>query len=129
MTDHRELDAGLALLDRQILDVEGLPVGKVDDIELSDDEGARPRVTALLLGPVALGKRIGGRLGSVMMGAGERLAHGHGPIRIPIELVKDIGVSVKLAVRVDELDRVTDLDDWLCEHFIARIPGAESASE
>ncbi len=131
MTEPKEIDAGLGLLDRQVLDLNGEPVGKVDDVELSHGSPGEeaPTITALLLGPTAYGKRIGGRLGASISGAGQRLSHGDGPIRIPIELVKEIDVSVMLAVEVGELSRLEDVDAWLREHFIARIPGAERASE
>jgi hypothetical protein len=67
------LDAQLHLLDRQVLDSDGVPVTTVDDLELGAAEGApelapeipvgtpAPVLTALLTGPV-LGTRIfGGR--------------------------------------------------------------------
>ena len=65
----RVLDAQLHLLDRQVLDHDGVPVTTVDDLELSgpavdveiEPGTAAPVVTALLTGPV-LGTRIfGGR--------------------------------------------------------------------
>ena len=62
----RLLDARLHLLDRQLLDDDGAPVGIVDDLELSGAEfgaltaGARPpRVTGLVSGHV-LATRIFG---------------------------------------------------------------------
>ena len=54
----RLLDARLHLLDRQMLDDRGVPVGIVDDLELSADAfgdipaGAAPRVTGLVSGHV-----------------------------------------------------------------------------
>ena len=65
----RLLDARLHLLDRQVIDVHGVPVTAVDDLELSDvvlDEDLPPDtpapvIMAMLSGPV-LGTRIfGGR--------------------------------------------------------------------
>ena len=62
-------DAQLHLLDRQVLDVDGVPVTTVDDIEISARPPGTPlpagtlapTLTALLTGPV-LGTRIfGGR--------------------------------------------------------------------
>ena len=58
---------GLDLLDRQILDCGGQPVGKVDDVELDVDADGTPYVAALLVGQQALGDRIGGRLGRVVL--------------------------------------------------------------
>ncbi|MDQ3953941.1 MAG: hypothetical protein M3285_00115 [Actinomycetota bacterium] len=131
MNNRRTMDAGLDLLDRQVLDREGLPIGKVDDVELSQANPSEdaPHAAALLLGPLAYGHRLGGRLGSSIAGAGARLGRHERPLRIPMEMVKSIGVSVTLAVSLDEVDRAVNLDQWLRDHFIARIPGAGNATE
>ncbi len=128
MTD-KVLHAGLDLLDRQIIDRDDELVGKVDDLELSNDKDEPPRVVALLLGPQAYGQRLGGRLGNWIATTGARIAGTRQPIRIPLEVVKDIGVSIKLSVSSADLDRVERLDDWLEEHVIRRIPGAGDATE
>ena len=62
----RSLWAGVDLLDRQIIDVNGVPAGKVDDLEFSfePDPDALPIVDKILCGPAALGRRFGGRLGA-----------------------------------------------------------------
>lgn len=54
------LDLGLHLLDRQLLDVDGEPAGKVDDVELVV-EADGVRVAALLSGRAPLLRRLGGR--------------------------------------------------------------------
>lgn len=54
------LDAGLDLLDREIVDNEGTVVGQVDDVELSDPSAGPPEIAALLLAPAAYGRRLGG---------------------------------------------------------------------
>jgi sporulation protein YlmC with PRC-barrel domain len=88
------LHAGLGLLDRQIIDKDDELVGKVDDVELSDPEGGEPpRITALLLGPQAYGRRLGGRLGQSIAAIGARLGGTKERIRIPIEYVADFGSS------------------------------------
>jgi len=57
------IDGALELLDRQLLDVEGRMLGKVDDVELTQTD-AGLTITALLTGQVALLHRLGGSLGS-----------------------------------------------------------------
>src|SRR4029450_8950181 len=48
----RILEAGLHLLDRQLIDADGRLAGKVDDLELEFPEGGGPPVvTAILVGP------------------------------------------------------------------------------
>ena len=112
------LDAQLHLLDRQVLDVDGVPVTTVDDLELSGpapDEpipegAASPSITALLTGPV-LGTRIfGGRPPS------NRL------IRIPWDVVSGVDTVISVGVRSDSLD-ASWVERWLRTHVIGRIPG------
>lgn len=125
----RVIHAGLDLLDRQILDCNDEPVGKVDDVELTDPKEGPPRVTALLLGPEAYGRRLGGRLGLWIASTAVRLGGTGEPIRIPMEMVDEVGVSIKLKVPLDAVDRAERLDLWLRNNLIGRIPGADSASE
>lgn len=119
---------GFDLLDRQILDRDGEPVGKVDDVELDVGPDGSPAVAALLVGQRALGDRIGGRLGRWMAGAARRLSHDDRPVaRIPFDLVADISSSVNLSVR-RELLADPPLELWLRDHVVGRIPGAGDAS-
>jgi sporulation protein YlmC with PRC-barrel domain len=117
------------LLDRQILDSRGEPVGKVDDVELDRGPDGTLCVAALLVGQQALGDRIGGRLGLWMAGAARRLSpdYHRGPIRIPFGLVAEITSAVNLSVR-RELLPDPPLETWLREHLIGRIPGASDAT-
>ncbi|MBT2596280.1 hypothetical protein [Arthrobacter sp. ISL-72] len=114
----RTLDAQLHLLDRQVLDNDGVPVTTVDDLELSPPgsgpeipEGTpAPVITALLTGPI-LGTRIfGGRPPSSRL------------IRIPWKDVADVGVVVRLGVSGQNLD-ADWVERWIRDKIIARIPG------
>ena len=119
------LDAQLHLLDRQVLDSDGVPVTTVDDLELGFPEGApelplgtvipegtpAPVLTALLTGPV-LGTRIfGGRPPSSRL------------IRIPWTDVADVGVVVRLGVSGQGLD-ADWVERWIRDKIIARSPGS-----
>jgi len=126
MTDGRVLDLHLHLLDRQVIDVDGRMVCKVDDLELELDTAGRPYVTAILVGPRALGPRLGGRLGRWFAAIPRRLAGAdrqQQPPRIDFAQVTDVGSAVKLARRADEID-VGPLERWVDEHVIGRIPGS-----
>jgi hypothetical protein len=119
------LDAGLALLDRQILDCEGRPIAKVDDLEVAFDSGGRPYIAAILCGPGAAGPRIGGRIGHSIVAVWRRLhpaANPH-PAAIPMNAVARIDSAVHLSVAADRTT-VRALDQWAAEHIIDRIPGA-----
>jgi sporulation protein YlmC with PRC-barrel domain len=134
---------GSDLLDRQIVDCDGLLVGKVDDVELEDadledadledgelTDGGPPRVVALLFGPGALGQRIGGRFGRAIAGLARRLHPDPDPasVRIPYEVVAHLDSAVHLGIPRGELPRPW-LEGWLCDCVIARIPGAGRAGE
>ncbi|WIM93025.1 hypothetical protein ACTOB_004990 [Actinoplanes oblitus] len=118
----------LNLLDRQILDRDGRPVGKVDDLELAIHDDGSPHVAALLVGQQALGDRIGGRLGAWIAGTARRLAPDdrQQPIRIPYDYVGTVDSAVKLTV-ARELLPDAPLETWLRDHLITRIPGADNA--
>ncbi len=125
----RVIDRHLHLLDRQVVDPDGRMVCKVDDLELELDERGRPYVTAILLGPRALGPRLGGRLGRWVAAIGERLAERDRPVsRIDFSLVTDIGSAIAVSRPRGRLD-VIPLEDWVEEHVIARIPGSRHESE
>lgn len=123
----RVLDAHLHLLDRQVLDADGVPVCTVDDVEVlgvgpagpagpTQEDDDVPHVAALLTGPV-LGTRIfGGRPPP------DRWK------RIPWADVADVGTAVRLAVRGEHLD-VTWQERWFRDHVIARIPGGRRAAD
>ncbi|MCW2505517.1 MAG: hypothetical protein JWO79_3801 [Actinomycetia bacterium] len=123
----RQYDAALSLLDRQVVDPRKLPVANVDDVELETGENGELWVSAILVGPAALGPRIGGLVGRIMTGAAQRLS-GRGPGRIPFAIVTDIGSAVTVSVPVADLD-VQPLERWLRDHVIQRIPGASNAAE
>ena len=126
----RVLEAGLHLLDRQLVDSEGRLAGKVDDLELElPSGGGPPLVTAVLAGPGALGRRIGGRLGAVIEAAANRLRDGEGrPARVPFAVVKRIGSAVELSVPRAELE-TNRLEAWTRDHLIGRLPGAGDAPD
>src|SRR5690242_2819860 len=94
-------DAALQLLDRQLVDPDGRPEGKVDDLELAAAPDGRLVVTALLTGPGALGPRLGGRLGRWTVRIWQRLRADAGarPVRIPAAQIAAIGSSVRLTRR------------------------------
>ncbi|WP_378147773.1 hypothetical protein ACFJGV_06605 [Cnuibacter sp. UC19_7] len=118
------VEAQLHLLDRQVLDVDEVPVVVVDDVELSDvptdapiPEGtAPPVITALLSGPVLATRIFGGRPPSSRL---HRVAWRH---------IADVGTVVRLGVRGAQLD-VTWTERWLRDHVIARIPGGRHDPE
>jgi sporulation protein YlmC with PRC-barrel domain len=105
------LDAVLHLLDRQVIDADGLMVCKVDDVELTVFDDGVLGVTGLLVGPAALVPRYGDDgLGRLLHDFWRRLgttqADRDDPYRIDLELVEKLGSAVELNVgRVGALVR------------------------
>jgi sporulation protein YlmC with PRC-barrel domain len=116
---------GFDLLDRQILDRDGQPIGKVDDVELTYGADGTPFISALLVGQQALGHRIGGGFGRWITDVARRLADppGKKPMRISIDQVAAINSAVNLTVKRELLPE-PPLETWLRDHLINRIPGA-----
>ena len=116
-TGGRLLDARLSLLDRQVLDVDGDPVGVVDDLEI-DDLAERvilpgtppPAVRNLVHGPILLNRIFG-----------QRRPLGR-PERAGWDMPATIDSALHLAVPSSSLD-VGWLEGWLAGNVIGRIPG------
>ncbi|HEY6664515.1 MAG TPA: hypothetical protein VI036_05230 [Propionibacteriaceae bacterium] len=114
----RYLDAHLHLLDRQVLDVHGVPVAVVDDLELSEIPAGQeippdtppPVITALLSGPTLATRIFGGRPPESRM------------LRTPWVAIREIGVVIKLSVGRDTQDLFWT-ERWVRDHIIGRIPG------
>jgi hypothetical protein len=121
-------DAVLHLLDRQIVDPDDAPVANVDDIELRELADGRLTVSALLIGPGALGPRTGGRLGAWMVAIWRRLRPDADPEpgRIEARLVTHTDSAVHVSARARDL-KVDGFEQWVRERVIEKIPGAGHA--
>src|SRR4051794_25789896 len=127
----RTLDAGLHLLDRQLVDCNGHLVGNVDDLELElPDDGGLPVLVAIVSGPGALAERIGGRLGNAWAALHRRLRPGGEPGAdrdlVPFSGVTEVGSAICLAVPAEEL-ATNASERWVRDRIIAKIPGADHA--
>ena len=127
----RTLEAALQLLDRQLVDKDGRLAGKVDDLELTfPDGGGPPLVTAILAGPGALSRRVGGRLGAWLEAVANRLREGDDrrPARVPFSAVTEIGSAVRLRVAKADLE-TNRLEAWTRDRIIGKLPGAGHAPD
>ncbi|HEU4812598.1 MAG TPA: hypothetical protein VFT00_10710 [Nocardioides sp.] len=104
-----QLDAVLHLMDRQVVDVDGLMVCKVDDLELMEYADHTLAVTGLLAGPSALIPRFGGRVGEKLLTQWRRLgleqADRDLPWRIGVGDVARLGSGVELRTSVNGILR------------------------
>jgi sporulation protein YlmC with PRC-barrel domain len=116
------VDARYHLLDRQILDRDGGMVAKVDDLELTEQDGSLT-VSALLLGPGVLGPRLGGRLGAWMAAVWRRLhpAEDPRPGRIDISRVSCVDSAVHLLDSRAEIG-IDGFEHWAYTKVVSRLP-------
>jgi sporulation protein YlmC with PRC-barrel domain len=122
-TTSRILHAQLHLFDRQVVRADdGRLVCKVDDLETASDEHGRPYVTAILTGPLALGPRVGGVIGRLIVATTElfRPEEDPTPQRIAMALVSDIGSAIQIGGNPQE----PALERWARRNIIAPIPGS-----
>jgi hypothetical protein len=124
-TAGRRISAGLELLDRQLVDPDGLMAGKVDDLAIAfRDDGAAPVVTEILAGPGALARRIGGKLGSWIASVHARLQGGsRDPAAISFAVVSRIDDHVTLTVSRQDIATYA-FEVWVRDHVISKLPGS-----
>ena len=113
-TPDTEFDLRSHLLDRQIVDRDGFPVGIVDDVEfeLPGETGDPPAITALLTGRALVDRIFGdvpepSRLTAISAG-----------------LVESVGVVVRLSAGRDSLRDLLWFERWARDHIVSRIPGS-----
>jgi sporulation protein YlmC with PRC-barrel domain len=112
------------ILDKQVLDRDGIRMGKVDGVVIRLAEDGRPRLAAIEFGPVVLAYRIGPRTGGWMSRLCRRLGgarHGE-PYRIPWEKVTDLGIDLEVDVSIEDTPQY-ERQEWLRRHLLRWIPG------
>jgi sporulation protein YlmC with PRC-barrel domain len=123
--------AVLELLDRQIVDRDGYLIGKVDDLELevADEPGALPVVTAILTGAGALAGQIGGDAGAWLAAVERRVSESHSESsRIDFDLVRSVESAIEVGAARRELETNRG-EKWASDVLIAKIPGAGHEAE
>jgi len=113
------------VLDKQLVDRNGVKMGKVDSIlaELQSDKP--PRITGIEIGSIAMARRLGpwierwaSRIAAKLGGVRHSRPH-----HFPWSDIKDVGLDIEMKVDVRET-HVFDWQDWLRDRVICRIPGA-----
>ena len=111
------LDLVRDLLDKQLLDREGRPFGKVDGIVLDVRPGEPPRVWALEVGAATRLARL-----PRWLRWARPLARRARVTRIPTSAV--VKVANDITVSIDAMrTRAWRVERWLAERVVARLPG------
>jgi sporulation protein YlmC with PRC-barrel domain len=121
----------LRILDHQVVGPDGELLGNVDDLELAVSNDGWS-VTALQIGPAALGRRLPGKLGWWTVAIWRRLQTSPEPhpARVAIADVEDIGSAIRVnRSAADVLARSFGLELWLREFVVSRIPGAKGGGD
>ena len=93
------VELGKHVLDKGILDRDGLRCGKVDDIVLDvPDDGSAPTVVALVTGPLAFSRTVGGWATRIAR-LGYRLVRLRRPE--PVEVAWDHVAAIDVVVHLD----------------------------
>lgn len=91
------------VLDKAIVDRNGRPMGRADNILLECRKGAPPRVSAIELGPSVLGARLHPRLGRWLAALEYALGIDAGrPVRIAFDRVLQITHAIKVDLTITE---------------------------
>ena len=121
----RTLDVLLSLFDRQVLDGDGTPVGKVDDVELARRDDGRLVLSALLLGPDALTPRYDEPLGRWAHAVWARLRSPEAQVvgRVELRHLVRLDSAVHVAVTAAQVGN-DGLERWALRHVVAKLPGS-----
>lgn len=114
------------VLDKELLDREDKPMGRVDGLILHVGKESQPRITHIVVGGPTLWNRVHPALGRLS----HRLNGWWGPknpdaVRIPWSRVRVVGRDIKLAIKATDSGAV-EWELWIAQHIIQRIPGSGS---
>jgi sporulation protein YlmC with PRC-barrel domain len=111
------------VLDKQIVDQNGRPIGRVDGLLLTVRDGEPPRVAAIEVGATTLARRLPRLLACLLEPLARRFgARGGEPYHIPwrsVRAVRRLDVVVTADAR---RTGALNAERWLRDHLISRIP-------
>src|ERR1043166_7485159 len=112
------------VLDKLLVDRDGVPLGRVDGIVLIiGGENSCPRVAQIESGIATLARRLNARFARALHRIVNKIGFGwRRPIRIAWSEIESLGKEVKLDVRA-ESSRLLERERWVRDHVIRRIPG------
>jgi len=112
------------VLDTQLIDRDGEPMGRVDGIIMSWHPDAAPRITHLELGGVTLARRLPRRLRGAADWLARRLSPRNGdPHRIEVARIVRLGKRIELDLDASR-SAAHASERWVRDHIVTRIPGS-----
>ena len=111
------------VLDKAVVDRNGREMGRVDGIVLEDRQGEPPCLSAILIGPAALGFRLHPAIGRwiTALEYAFGLADGR-PVRVDAADISEIDRHVKTDVAISET--AADAVEQRLRRWVTRIPGS-----
>jgi sporulation protein YlmC with PRC-barrel domain len=114
------------VLDKELLDREGKPMGRVDGMILQVGKDLQPRITHIAIGGPTLWNRVHPALARLA----RRMSSWWGPkkpdaVLIPWSRVESVGRDIRLDIQATDSGAI-DWELWIARHIIQRIPGSGS---
>jgi sporulation protein YlmC with PRC-barrel domain len=118
------------ILDQQLIDRNGEPLGRVDGIVFETREGSPPRVLQLTMGAVPLAGRFGQRVQRVVEALHRRWSvRRSATYGIPWNSIQEVHAQhLRVDVNVNDTP-AGDWERWLRRRVIGRIPGSGKDEE
>jgi len=111
------------LLDKQLVDREGEPIGRIDGIVMAYTSDAPPRITHFELGAQTLARRLPRPFRGALAWLGHRLSpRGGEPYRIEVSRLIHLGREIKVDIDGSR-SAARATERWVRDHIIGRIPG------
>ena len=117
------------VLDKELLDREEEPMGRVDGLVMHVGKDSQPHITHIDIGTPALWDRVN----PVVRRVARLIAGWWGPrrreqVRIPWSRVETVGRDIKLDVEAKNTGAI-NWEIWIARHIIERIPGSGDDEE
>ena len=117
------MDVVRDVLDKNVIDRNGREMGRVDGILIEQQPNQPVRLTAVLIGPAALGDRLHPALGRVVRRIEKRFGvDGDRPARVAFSDIDEIETKVRLRLAIGET-AVAAVEQRL-RSWVVRLPGS-----
>ena len=118
------MDVVRDVLDQPVFDRDGRPMGRVDGLTLTVEEGEPPQLTSVLVGPVPLAERLAPAIGR-WMAALERVLGlpTDRPVSLPFGRVAADDMRLSADVAASETSAL--VVEQRLQRWLARIPGSQ----